>query len=224
MKNDLKEQVSNACLHLLSEINRDPTSSSYGCFDRRYWAWKLTDFPEATFQRNLSGLNWYLQQLRSENKGQFLVDVIKSGLEFTFKIQHRDGSFDQAYPHEHSFGATGFLLPDLISAYLGIRSECADSEMQLYEAGLRRAADFLAQSSEQHSLISNHLAGAALGLFKAGELFHENRYTDKRTILIKFDPEKPVIRRLVPGIWRRRPGLPDFVHALSGSDLHLKTL
>lgn len=180
----LKEQTTNTCLHLLSEINRDPASSSCGCFDRRYWAWKLTDFPEATFQRNLSGLSWYLQHLRSENKGQFLVDVIKSGLKFAFKIQHRDGSFDQAYPYEHSYGATGFLLPDLINAFMGIRSECGDFEMHLYEKGLRKAADFLTRSSEQHSLISNHLAGAALGLFKAGELFQENRYSDKGQSLL----------------------------------------
>ena len=184
MKNSLKEQITNACLHLFSEINRDPTSSAYGCFDRRYWAWKLTDFPEATFQRNLSALGWYLQQQRSENHGQFIVEIIKSGLEFAFKLQHRDGSFDQAYPHEHSFGATGFLLPDLITAYQGIRLECGDSEMQLFEAGLRRAAEFLTKSSEQHSLISNHLAGAALGLFKSGDIFNETRYTNQAQVLL----------------------------------------
>ena len=50
--------------------------------------------------------------------------------------------------------------------------------------GLHKAADFLARSSEQHSLISNHLAGAALGLFKAGELFQENRYSDKGQSLL----------------------------------------
>ena len=32
---------------LLFVQNRDPYSNTYGCFDRRYWAWKLTDFPEA---------------------------------------------------------------------------------------------------------------------------------------------------------------------------------
>ena len=47
-----------------------------------------------------------------------------------------------------------------------------------------RAADFLIRSSEQHSLISNHLAGAALGLFKAGELFQEKRYSDHGQFLL----------------------------------------
>jgi len=184
MNHGFKIQVELSCRHLLNEINRDPTSSSKGCFDRRYWAWKLTDFPEATFQRNLSGLSWYLNQQRDQNKGQFLVEVIKTGLNFSFKVQHRDGSFDQAYPHEHSFGATGFLLPDLIKVFLEIRSECSDTEIECINTGLQKAANFLVRNSEQHSLISNHLAGAALGLLKAGELFQEHRYFDKAHFLL----------------------------------------
>jgi hypothetical protein len=184
MKISLKEQIENACRHLLSEINRDPSSSAYGCFDRRYWAWKLTDFPEATFQRNVAALSWYLHQEKSKNYSQMLIEAIKSGLAFAFNIQHRDGSFDQAYPNEHSFGATGFLLPDLTVAYLEIRSECNSEEKQSFESGLRKAAEFLARHSEQHSMISNHLAGAALGLFKAGDLFQEKQFLIKGQALL----------------------------------------
>lgn len=180
----LREQITNICRHLLSEIDCDPTSGAYGCFDRRYWAWKLTDFPEATFQRNVSALCWLLRNEQSYSRSQKVVEVIKSGLAFAFKIQHRDGSFDQAYPHEHSFGATGFLLPDLISAFQAIKSECNDTEKHLYESGLSRAAKFLTRNSEQHSLISNHLAGAALGLFKAGDLFNENQFSIKGQALL----------------------------------------
>ncbi|MDP2966028.1 MAG: hypothetical protein Q8N39_08355 [Pelolinea sp.] len=184
MKIPLREQITNTCRHLLSEINRDPSSGAYGCFDRRYWAWKLTDFPEATFQRNVAVLSWYLRQQQSKNHSQMVVKAIKSGLAFAFEVQHRDGSFDQAYPHEHSYGATGFLIPDLITAYQEIRSECSDSEKQLYESGLLRAAEFLTRSSEKHSLISNHLAGAALGLFKAGDFFYENQFSIKGQTLL----------------------------------------
>ena len=182
----LKDQAANRCRQLLSEINRDPASSAYGCFDRRYWAWKLTDFPEATFQRNLAALSWYFRQPQPEFQPAYAMEILRSGLEFTFKIQHRDGSFDQAYPHEHSFGATGFLLPDLITAYQAIKQDCGEADRSLFENGLRRAADFLARHSEQHGLISNHLAGAALGLFKAGALFDEKRYAAKAHDLLDF--------------------------------------
>jgi len=180
----LIDQVSITCRYLLSEINRDPVSSSCGCFDRRYWAWKLTDFPEATFQRNLFGLSWLYRQQESEFQAHNLIKNIKSGLEFALKIQHRDGSFDQAYPHEHSYGATGFLLPDLISSYQTIYSECSASEVEHFGSCLYKAAEFLTNYSEQHSFIANHLAGAALGLFKASELLNEKRFSDRGQSLL----------------------------------------
>lgn len=187
-------QVESTCRRLLNEINRDPVSALYGCFDRRYWSWKLTDFPEATFQRNVAALGWYYRQQPSKIFGQMLVEVIKSGLAFTFKMQHMDGSFDQAFPHEHSFGATGFLLPDLITGFQVIESECNESEKHSFESGLYKAAEFLIKNSEQHDLISNHLAGAVLGLFRAGELFHEEQFSIKGkaildSILINQSPE-----------------------------------
>jgi len=56
--------VETACRHLLSAQDRDPFSAAYGCFDRRYWGWKLIDFPEATFQRNVYPLAWYWKNAR----------------------------------------------------------------------------------------------------------------------------------------------------------------
>lgn len=182
----LKDQAAIRCRQLLSELNREPTSSAYGCFDRRYWAWKLTDFPEATFQRNLAALRWYFRQSQAEFQPADAMEILRSGLEFTFKIQHRDGSFDQAFPNEHSFGATGFLLPDLITAYQAIKQDCCEVDRLLFESGLRHAADFLARHSEQHGLISNHLAGAALGLIKASAFFDEKRYVEKARNLLDF--------------------------------------
>jgi hypothetical protein len=75
-------------------------------------------------------------------------------------------------------------LPDLIAAYEEIRSECNGKEKQSFESGLRKAAEFLARHSEQHSMISNHLAGAALGLFKASDLFRENQFSIKGQALL----------------------------------------
>lgn len=184
MNTSIGNQIAISYRHLLSEVNRDPSADTYGCFDRRYWAWKMADFPEATFQRNVSALAWFMQSDLSVVFSQTGPEIIKAALAFTFKIQHRDGSFDQAYPQEHSFGATGFLLPDLLSAYTKIKPDCTPQESLLFESGLRKAAIFLEKNSEQHSLISNHLAGAALGLFGAGELFQEKKFTAKAEELL----------------------------------------
>lgn len=178
MKINLDEQVRQACRHLLSEINRDPASPTYGCFDRRYWAWKLADFPEATYQRNLANLAWYMRNCGDDAEPVTIRETIIAGLLFTARIQHRDGSFDQAYPFERSFGATGFLLPDLIKAYKAVKKYSGEIEKSRIEDSLKRSAGFLCRSAERHGLISNHLAGASLGLLMAADLFNQSNFKD----------------------------------------------
>ncbi|MBM3137966.1 MAG: hypothetical protein FJZ98_07240 [Chloroflexi bacterium] len=176
MKINLELQVRQSCRHLLSEIDRDPANPTFGCFDRRYWAWKLVDFPEATYQRNLSNLAWYMKNCGSEADPEMISQSIIAGLIYTTDIQHQNGSFDQAFPFEQSFGATGFLLPDLIKAYRSVKQDCTEVETKKIDLLLKRSADFLCSSNEKHGLISNHLAGAALGLFMAADQFQISRF------------------------------------------------
>lgn len=171
---------------LLNVQDRDPYSLSIGCFDRRFWGWKLVDFPEATFQRNVYPLAWWLthdESLPPEFKRVVSAAVV-NGLRFARQIQHRDGSFDQAFPNEHSFGATAFLLDPMLKAYSIIRGQCPDDLRESVEGGLRLAADFLCRHDEKHGFISNHLAGAALSLFSAAESFHEERFNLHATKLL----------------------------------------
>lgn len=182
----LRAQVLKTCRRLLSEINRDPATPTCGCFDRRYWAWKLVDYPEATFQRNLAALAWLLDQPEASDERAFLTLTIQSGLLYSASIQHRNGSFDQAYPHEASYGATAFLLPDLLDAYQAIKDSCADVQQLTIEAMLYRASAFLNQHAELHGTISNHLAGAALALRKAGAFFECAEFTRKSGEILDF--------------------------------------
>jgi len=183
MEITLREQILVSCRHLLSHLNRDPASASFGCFDRRYWAWKLTDFPESTFQRNVAPLAWYMNQPEAKNKSA-IGRWIKQALLFTTRIQHRDGSFDQAYPFEHSYGATAFLLPDLITAYDAISDTLKEKERAYILKSLWKAADRLTTGSEKHDFIANHLAGAAFGLYKASNLLNNKKYLYKCNLIV----------------------------------------
>lgn len=131
-----------ACRHLLSAQDRDLFSPTYGCFDRRYWAWKLVDFPESTFQRNVYPLTWYLKNKPGAQMEQVLVQSISAGLSFAEKIQHKNGSFDQAFPNEFSFGATAFLLHPMIEAFKGIAEFLPDQEQKKNQQSFYRAAGF----------------------------------------------------------------------------------
>lgn len=176
---NIRKQVFKACRRLLSEINRDAATPTCGCFDRRYWAWKTIDFPEATFQRNLSALAWMMEQPENDQQRAFYIDVIHKGLLYTTKIQHKSGSFDQAYPYEESYGATAFLLPDLIDAYLSVKNGCSIEEQTRIEAMISKATSFLYKRAELHGTISNHLAGAALALLKASRFLEKDTYAHK---------------------------------------------
>jgi hypothetical protein len=168
-------QMERACRRLLSEQNRDPHAPAYGCFDRRYWAWKLVDFPEATFQRNVLVLAWRMRGAAGAER-EVLAEAVRAGLAFAAASQHADGSWDQAFPHEHSFGATAFLLHPLLEGFLAVRDTLPDPGRTRAEASLRRAADFLCGFGEEHGHIANHLAGAVLSLVCAGDEFGEPRY------------------------------------------------
>jgi len=175
--------VEATCRHLLSQQDRNVYSRTYGCFDRRYWGWKLVDYSEATYQRGVYPLAWLLQHTEDEKTAGVLREAVIAGLHFSTQIQHPDGSFDQTFPHEHSFGASAFLLHSLLSAYQIIGNECA-ALTDVIESNLRKTADFLCDHRETHSLISNHLAGAALSLIECSDFFGETKYTDRAAELI----------------------------------------
>lgn len=182
----LRKQVEEACRHLLSEQNRDPYALAYGCFDRRYWGWKLVDYPEATYQRNVHPLAWLLRSTVEEQSeiAGILRKAIKAGLEYSTKVQRSDGSFDQAFPYEHSFGATAFLLHPLLSAYKLIKNTCSASCALAVESSLHRAAEFLCSRDETHGHITNHLAGAVLSLLVSADYFQEPRFDQRATELL----------------------------------------
>ena len=95
---------------LLSSGDREPFSLTYGCFDRSFWAWKFTDFAGARFQEAAYTLaHLYSSEsdnpLRAQPKA---LEWTRASMAFWRTLQHRDGSFDEAYPFEHSLAATAF--------------------------------------------------------------------------------------------------------------------
>jgi hypothetical protein len=178
-------QVDQTIRHLLSQQDRDPHSPSYGCFDRKYWAWKLVDFPEATFQRNIHAMALSYKDTNSPFcASPVLQKSILAGLTFAAKIQHRNGSFDQAFPNEQSFGATAFLLHALGETFLMFSQDMDKATRGIIEKCLRRAADFICDHDEEHGYIANHLSGAVLSLLVVGRYFESDRYHRHAEVLL----------------------------------------
>jgi len=183
---EIRVQVIDAARRLLSEQDRDPYSPTYGCFDRRYWGWKLVDFPEATLQRSVYPLALLYTDPNSEyHQCPTIRLAVLAGLMYAASIQHRDGSFDQAFPHEHSFGATAFLLHSLCETFKWVADDADEVAHWYIEQCLWRAAEFLWQHNEEHGHIANHLAGAVLSLLLSAEYFGETRYQERAETILE---------------------------------------
>lgn len=175
------DQVIPCVPRLLSELDREPLSTTYGCFDRTYWAWKFTDFPASRFQEGVYTLA-LLREIAYRGGdckyGTFhnLVEWCRAGYEFWRGTQHRDGSFDEAYPHERSLAATAFTAFYLGEAYSLISADLPASDRESIRQTIARAAGWLTRHGERHAVISNHLGAAAAALHVAVTITGEGRF------------------------------------------------
>jgi len=152
---------------VLSWLDRESFSTTYGALDRTYWAWKFTDFQGARFQEAAYTLA-ILYRLEHQGNPYFgeprLLDWIKAIFENWIRLQYWDGSFDEAYPFEHSLAATAFTGFYLGDAFLLMKEELgAKLESNLVKC-FGRAGDWLCRNDETHGVLSNHLAAAAAAL------------------------------------------------------------
>ena len=164
---------------LLSLQDRERFSPTYGCFDRTYWQWKFIDFPGARFQEALFALCYVYANNFKDNiffHNPKLLEWIEAGFLFYKKIQHKDGSFDEAYPYERSFVATGFTLFYLTEAFIVIRVYFKKDIQEEILTTFDKAGKWLLENSETHAFISNHRAGTAVGLYNLSKLMSDNRY------------------------------------------------
>ncbi len=163
----------------LSMLNREPSSGTYGCFDRNFWQWKFVDFPGARFQEGvwaLAGL--YLEQSPKNPfyQSPSLMEWIEAALMFWRRVQNPDGSFDEAYPGERSFVATGFSLLAVTETLL-LLEKGLDSKVAIrVERAVVRAARWLCRNDEPHAFISNHRLGSAAALYNAYTITGNGRF------------------------------------------------
>lgn len=152
---------------LLSLQDRELYSPTYGCFDRNYWQWKFVDFPGSRFQEAVFSLA-LLYSEQFDGNPYYQKDRMRlwasAGMRFWAGLSGRDGSFNEAYPNEHSFVATAFGLLSVAEAFSILRPELDDSDVGVIYEGMVRAGDWLLSNEESHAFISNHVLGAAAAL------------------------------------------------------------
>ncbi len=147
----------------LNQVDLREDSKTLGYCDRDYWAWKVKDFSNGSWQASLVGLldTNELSGLPKEEILKLVGHVIKG----TKKLQRSNGSFEEAYPYESSFAVTAmvaFYFSYLKNKHSNFLTQ--DSENEIQEV-IQESVGFLKRTPETHGVISNHLATAYLAMW-----------------------------------------------------------
>ncbi len=131
---------------VLSQIDRDKHSTTYGCCDRNHWHLKTRDFASAILQQSGLALA-LLYNVDFEGNVYYKHEYVKEWAEATCyylkKIQLSDGSFNEYYPHEHGFPPTAFALYSACEVYKRL-----DMNDKSLEDAFKKTAKYLSNHIE----------------------------------------------------------------------------
>ncbi len=166
---------------ILTMLDQNPFSTTYGCGDRPFWLYKSKDFPSGMYgvfalplalacTHEFPG-NVYFGQPR-------IKELALAVIRHQARAAHADGSGDDFFPFERAMGSTAFTLYAMAEAvhHLGI----GDEDVLAF---LARRARWLAGCKESGRLTNHHALGA-LGLAAVHRLTGE-RTLKKESIKIR---------------------------------------
>ncbi|NEO26567.1 MAG: hypothetical protein F6K03_06630, partial [Kamptonema sp. SIO4C4] len=162
---------------ILTLLDRNPHSPTYGCFDRNFWQYKIIDFPSGMSQEFVLPLALAYHTQIADNpfyQQAILRDWIEAGILYAAKSAHPDGSCDDYFPFERAGGAAAFSLLACLDSYqlMGLDNSII---LRFFE----KRADWLAHHHESGRL-TNHQALIVLCLELAGRLLKTSQWEAAR--------------------------------------------
>src|SRR3990167_952822 len=152
---------------LLSYLDRECFSPSYGCFDRFHWAWGAIDIANADLQKFTLPLA-YVYQCNSPDNPYYqqpsLLSWIEAAIQFCCAEQSRQGGFNQWLPNDNSIVSACFVMHDLILVAELLVSQLTQETIKQLEKAALRAANLLIRFEERHGFNSNHHLANATAL------------------------------------------------------------
>jgi hypothetical protein len=158
---------------LLTNLDRDGNSPTYGCFDRNFWHYKIRDFASAILQQstltlalvykhNFQGNIYY----NKKNIKEYAIAAIN----YWTQIQHRDGSFNEYFWMERSIPSTAFSLYAMCETCV-ILNYFPKNVL----TSMKKACNFLQKNSETGALNQEIAASAAIAF--VGKLIENEQIT-----------------------------------------------
>ncbi len=177
----LKPILLNSVPRILSLLDKNPCSPTFGSFDRKYWHYKILDFPCGMQQELVRPLGYIWSNNFPGNrfyKNERIREYLEAAFRYHKCCSHADGSLDDYFPFERAFGATAYALASLTETAIET-GLCTPAVFPSFEA----SAKFLAEYREAGKL-SNHLAIAACALANLHALTGHNRWKDESARLL----------------------------------------
>ena len=139
------DQVHAALPRLLGGIDQDATSVTRGLADRRRWAWRTTDFADATWQTSAAGLAVLISEslLPEWLPEATATDASISLVEGMRRLIRRDGSLEEAFPRERSWCVTGFGPLVINEVLLRLGERIPDATRSAWSRDVARMQHFL---------------------------------------------------------------------------------
>ncbi len=162
---------------ILTLLDRNPHSPTYGCFDRTFWQYKVIDFPAGMSQEFVYPLALAYHCSLPDNifyQQPSLKEWVEAGIMYAVKSSHPNGSCDDYFPYERAAGAAAFSLLACIESYTMM-----DLENPVALEFFGRRADWLAGHQESGRL-TNHQALIVLCLELLGNLLKTDRWETKK--------------------------------------------
>jgi hypothetical protein len=158
---------------ILTLLDRNPHSPTYGCFDRNFWHYKIIDFPSGMAQEFVLPLALAYSTHLADNpfyRQPMIKQWVQAGIMYAAKSSHPDGSCDDYFPYERAGGAAAFSLLAGIESYLRLGFH----QPQMLDFFTLRA-DWLAHHQESGRL-TNHQALIVLCLELLSRLLKTDRW------------------------------------------------
>ena len=173
MRDLLARQALTHIPKLLTLLDRNPHSPTYGCFDRNYWHYKIIDFPSGMAQEFVWPLALVYGMDLPDNpfyRQPAIKQWVESGILFAARSAHPDGSCDDYFPFERASGAAAFSLLACIESYQLLQID-QPRALVFFE----RRANWLAQHHESGQL-TNHQALIVLILQRLSVMLNTSRW------------------------------------------------
>lgn len=156
---------------LLSQIDRNMHSPTYGCACRNHWHYRTEDIANSQMQEVVLSLALAWKLDIPDNpyyRSSLILDWIEGMLDFTIRIQRPSGCFDEVYRGQDSYAATAFVTFYISETLLLLERHISATIRNDVKNMLSRAALWLAHTREE--LAGNQVAGAAAAFMNLAEL------------------------------------------------------